>query len=133
MKKYSIALWVTNIIIFIMQGILPLMTMNATETKQGMLHLGYPVYFGSMLAFFKVAGATALLIPQIPGRIKEWAYAGFAIDFVCAFISIVITDGFSGVAFAPVVALAILIISYISFHKIREAKPVIKVFNTNPA
>ena len=50
--------------------------------KQGVSHLGYPEYFGNAFVIFKVLGALVLLIPQVPNRIKEWAYAGFALDFV---------------------------------------------------
>ena len=131
MKKYKIIFWVSTLLIFIMQGIMPILTLNAAETKQGMEHLGYPAYFASMLSFFKLFGAIALLIPKFPALIKEWAYAGFAIDFVCAFISIVIVDGISGVAFAPVVALVILILSYFSFHKLQGSrKSPGKLFNS---
>jgi hypothetical protein len=134
MKKYKIVFWISTLLIFIMQGIMPILTLNSIETKQGMEHLGYPAYFASILAFFKLFGAIALLIPAFPALIKEWAYAGFAIDFVCAFVSIIIVDGVSGVAFAPVVALVILILSYISFHKIKEnRKSHGKVLNSMPA
>jgi hypothetical protein len=131
MKKYKIIFWVTTLLIFFLQGIMPILTLNTAETKQGMEHLGYPPYFAPMLAFFKLFGAMALLIPRFPSLIKEWAYAGFAIDFVCAFVSIVIIDGISAVAFAPVVALMVLILSYISFHKLKQnRRSPGKVFNS---
>jgi hypothetical protein len=36
---------------------------------------------------FKVAGVLALIIRQVPARVKEWAYAGFVIELLSAFIS----------------------------------------------
>jgi len=45
------------------------------ETVEGMVHLGYPLYFVTILGFWKVLGAIALLAPRFP-RLKEWAYAG---------------------------------------------------------
>jgi hypothetical protein len=39
-------------------------------------HLGYPVYFLTILAVWKISGAIAVLIPKLP-ILKEWAYAGF--------------------------------------------------------
>jgi hypothetical protein len=39
------------------------------------VHLGYPLYFVTILGFWKVLGAMALLAPRFP-RLKEWAYAG---------------------------------------------------------
>lgn len=45
------------------------------ENGEGMAHLGYPLYFLTILGFWKVLGAIALLAPRLP-RLKEWAYAG---------------------------------------------------------
>jgi hypothetical protein len=42
----------------------------------GITHLGYPVYFLSILGIWKILGVIALLIPKFP-LLKEWAYAGF--------------------------------------------------------
>jgi len=39
-------------------------------------HLGYPLYFLTLLGIWKIAGVTAILIPKFP-LVKEWAYAGF--------------------------------------------------------
>jgi hypothetical protein len=42
---------------------------------EGIVHLGYPLYFITIIGFWKVLGAIALLVPGFP-RLKEWAYAG---------------------------------------------------------
>jgi hypothetical protein len=60
----------------------------------------------------------ALVIPQIPKRVKEWAYAGFAFDFIFASISHGTVDGINGQTFFPFVVLAILIVSYVYYHKL---------------
>jgi putative oxidoreductase len=39
------------------------------------------------LSLAKVLGVLALLVPMIPARLKEWAYAGFAINLVSALIA----------------------------------------------
>ena len=41
-----------------------------------MTHLGYPVYFVTLLGICKILGVVVLLIPKFP-LLKEWAYAGF--------------------------------------------------------
>jgi len=41
-----------------------------------MTHLGYPVYFVTILGVYKILGVVAVLIPRFP-LVKEWAYAGF--------------------------------------------------------
>ncbi|PWT92983.1 MAG: hypothetical protein C5B55_05345 [Blastocatellia bacterium] len=56
------------------------------ETVEGMLHLGYPLYFISILGVWKVLGAIALLIPRFP-RLKEWAYAGIVFNMTGAAVS----------------------------------------------
>jgi hypothetical protein len=42
----------------------------------GITHLGFPVYFLTILGVWKILGVVALLIPKFP-LLKEWAYAGF--------------------------------------------------------
>ncbi|MEO5673302.1 MAG: DoxX family protein [Chitinophagales bacterium] len=42
----------------------------------GITHLGYPVYFLTILGIWKILGVAALLVPNFP-LLKEWAYAGF--------------------------------------------------------
>ena len=44
-------------------------------TVQGLVQLGYPVYFATIIGFWKLLGAIAILVPRFP-RLKEWAYAG---------------------------------------------------------
>jgi DoxX-like family len=39
------------------------------------------------LSLAKLVGAAVLLIPMIPVRLREWAYAGFAINLVSAVIA----------------------------------------------
>jgi hypothetical protein len=119
MKTNKIIFWVTTTLIFLFEGVMPALTSQSEMAKEGIRHLGYPEYFGVMLTVFKVLGALALIIPQVPARVKEWAYAGFAIDFISAFVSNAAVDGFSGMAFFPLIVFAVLIVSYIYYHKIK--------------
>ena len=121
MKTAKIVFWATTGLLFLTQGLMPVLTTNANNTKEAISHLGYPIYFVLMLAIFKLLGGIALIIPQIPLRIKEWAYAGFAIDFIAAFVSITIFDGLKPIALFPLVALIILITSYRSYYKITKS------------
>src|SRR5947209_5540243 len=54
---------------------------------QDLRMLGFPDYFRIELVTAKVIGATLLLIPQVPLRMKEWIYAGFGIAMVSAIIA----------------------------------------------
>jgi DoxX-like family len=49
--------------------------------------LAVPAYFRIELALAKLAGVAALLVPMVPAQLKEWAYAGFAINLVSALIA----------------------------------------------
>lgn len=119
MKKTKILYWVATIIIFLMEGVLPALTSQTELAKEGIRHLGYPAYFGNMLVLFKVAGALALVVPPVPARMKEWAYAGFAFDFIAAAVSHGATDGLGNFqTFFPLIFLFLLVISYVTYHKI---------------
>ena len=118
MKKQKIIFWITTGLIFIMEGLLPAFTSQTEMAKEGIRHLGYPEYFGNALVVFKVLGALSLILPQVPKRIKEWAYAGFAFDFIFASISHFAIDGMDFQSFFPLIFLGILTASYISYHKI---------------
>ena len=118
MKKDKIIFWIATSIIAIMEGVVPALTSQTELAKEGIRHLGYPPYFGNALVVFKVLGVLALVVPQVPKRVKEWAYAGFAFDFIFATISHGAVDGISGQTFFPLVIFGILIVSYIYYHKI---------------
>ena len=53
---------------------------------QAIARLGFPPYFRIELAWAKLIGVVVLLAPA-PARLKEWAYAGFAINLASALIA----------------------------------------------
>lgn len=120
MKRNKIIFWTATIFIFLFEGVMPLLTSQTELAKEGISHLGYPAYFGGALVVFKVIGSLALVIPSLPARIKEWAYAGFTFNFVFACISHWVVDGFTFLTLFPLIILGVLIISYIYYHKLKE-------------
>ncbi|MHC0443254.1 MULTISPECIES: DoxX family protein [Flavobacterium] len=122
MKKAKIIFWTTTILIFLFEGVMPALTSQTELAKEGIRHLGYPEYFGNALVVFKVLGVLALVIPQVPKNVKEWAYAGFGFDFIFASISHFAVDGVNFQSFFPLIILLILAISYIYYHKIERYK-----------
>jgi hypothetical protein len=118
MKKQKILFWSSTTLIALFEGLMPALTSQSEMAKEGITHLGYPLYFGNALVIFKVLGVLALIIPQMPKRIKEWAYAGFAFDFIFAAISHGAVDGINGETFIPFIALTILGVSYFNYHKL---------------
>jgi hypothetical protein len=58
------------------------------QAAQAFARLGFPTAsFRIELSVAKILGVLVLLIPVIPARMKEWAYAGFALNLVSALIA----------------------------------------------
>src|SRR6476620_7679398 len=62
---------------------------------EGVVQLGYPVYVTTIVGFWKVLGAVALLWPRLP-RLKEWAYAGAFFELTGAAASHAFSSDASG-------------------------------------
>lgn len=118
MKKEKAIYWTATIFIFLLEGVMPALTSQTELAKEGIRHLGYPVYFGNALVVCKIIGAITLVLPQLPKRLKEWAYAGFTFDFIFAAISHGAVDGFTGQTFFPLIVLGILSVSYFYHHQL---------------
>ena len=56
------------------------------QVAEAFTHLGFPAYFRVELSWAKLLGVVLMLAP-VPARLKEWAYAGFAIDLASALIA----------------------------------------------
>lgn len=123
MKKSKIIFWVSTIIIFLWEGIMPISTLLFAPqyANAGTKPLGYPDYFAVALIIFKFLGALALIVPIVPGRIREWAYAGLTFNLVFAVISHIVVDGNIGFIILPVVILIILAISFYYNDKLKKS------------
>lgn len=76
-KTTKIIYWIATIWLslgMLSTGIVQLINMK--EEADMMKHLGYPLYFLTILGIWKVLGVVTVLIPKFP-VLKEWAYAGF--------------------------------------------------------
>ncbi|MBF9222767.1 DoxX family protein [Hymenobacter ruricola] len=76
-----------------------------------MQQLGYPVYIMDITGAAKILGALALLQTKFR-TLKEWAYAGFAIDFVGAGASVLFAGMGAAAAIPALVMLAVLLGMY---------------------
>ncbi len=120
MKTTKIIFWITTGFIFLFEGVMPVLTGHSEMAMEGVRHLGYPEYFATAFIVFKALGALALIIPNVNKRVKEWAYAGFAFDFIFATISLWAVDGLNPMLSLPLFVLGILVTSYISYHKLNK-------------
>jgi DoxX-like family len=123
-KTLTILFWATTIFIFLFEGVLPGLTGFSQFSKDSIKALGYPEYFGYELVVFKALGALSLVVPQVPNRIKEWAYAGFGIVFISAFVSHFAIGSPIGFLILPIFLMACLAVSYISKEKLKSEKSI---------
>jgi uncharacterized membrane protein YphA (DoxX/SURF4 family) len=77
----------------------------------GFVKLGYPPYFVTILGFWKVAGAIAILVPRFP-RLKEWAYAGIFFDLTGAAASSAAVHGGAFHMLAPLIFALLAVASW---------------------
>ena len=120
MRKNKIIFWVATSIIILWEGVMPLSTLLFTPqyVNAGTKPLAYPDYFAHALIIAKVLGVIAISFPKIPGKVKEWAYAGLAFNLIFAFISHACVDRNVMFMLLPLVVLGILAVSYLYNHKI---------------
>jgi len=119
-KRNKIIYWISTI--WLALGMLATGTLQLFKAKAegavappgvyGITHLGYPVYFLTILGVWKILGVVALLIPEFP-LLKEWAYAGFFFAMSGAVFSH-IASGDSMTQNVP--ALLLLILTVISWY-----------------
>lgn len=122
MKKNKIIFWIATSIIFLWEGLMPLSTLIFAPEyfNAGTKPLGYPDYFAYALIICKVLGSTAIMLPKLPGRLKEWAYAGLTFNLIFAVISHVVVDKNISYILTPIVVGIILAVSYRYNQKIQS-------------
>lgn len=111
-KIQKITYWISTCWLalgMISTGIVQLIKME--EEMEMMSHLGYPLYFTTILGVWKLLGSIAILIPKVP-LIKEWAYAGFFFAMTGAVFShLAVKDPFTDL-FGPVLLIILTILSW---------------------
>ena len=118
MKKLKTWYWIATIIFALMMIMDGVGGITQQEAGQEVLkHLGYPMYLLIIVGIAKLLGAASILQNKFT-TIKEWAYAGFAINFIGAFASrAFVGDGIS-LLIPPLIALVIMFIPYILWRKL---------------
>ena len=88
--------------------------------KGAFRHLGLPDYFRIELTVAKALGVLALLLPGVPSKVREFAYAGFAITLTSASIAHFSVGDPLLFVIDPLFFLGALITSYVYFQKIQR-------------
>jgi hypothetical protein len=79
--------WISTALFALQMSFTAYAQLRLPQVAEAFAHLGFPAYFRIELSWAKFAGVAALLVPMVPARLKEWAYAGFAITLVSALIA----------------------------------------------
>ena len=85
-KAMIIGFWIATAIFCLQMAFTAYAELRLPQVAQAFAHLGFPDYFRVELSWAKLIGVALLLAP-VPPRLKEWAYAGFAIDLGSALIA----------------------------------------------
>jgi len=111
-KAGKIIYWVATL--WLALGMVSTAIVQLIKTKEEtdlMTHLGYPIYFLTILATWKMLGVVAVLVPKF-ALLKEWAYAGFFFAMTGAVFShLAVGDG-AKENFGPVLLIVLTVVSW---------------------
>jgi hypothetical protein len=118
-KKNKIIFWISTglLALFILPGIF---FINSPMAIEGSQHIGIPYWLHIEVGIGHCIGALILLIPAVSHRVKEWAYVALGIEYISAFIAHLYVDGTTGDTFFPLVVFGVLLVSYLSHHRIHQ-------------
>jgi hypothetical protein len=116
----AIAFWIVTGLLCLWMAFTAYAQLKVPAVAAAFKEIGFPsVAFRVELSWAKLLGIAALLFP-VPARIREWAYAGFGIDFISAFIAHTAAGQGPAHWLWSVVALALLAVSYV-LHARRQS------------
>src|SRR6476646_9656838 len=82
-KGMVVGFWIATALFGLQIGFTAYAQLRLPQVAAAFTHLGFPAYFRTELSLAKFLGLALLLAP-VPSRLKEWAYAGFAIVLASA-------------------------------------------------
>lgn len=118
MKSTKIIYWITTglLALFLLSGAF---FINSKMALDAMHHLGVPEWFRWEVSIGHIIGGILLIIP-LRSRLKEWNYVALGIDYISATIAYLSIDGATPNSFFPLIDLALLIVSYVCYHKLNK-------------
>jgi uncharacterized membrane protein YphA (DoxX/SURF4 family) len=115
MNTRVIAYWATTALLafFMLSGAAGELT-RQWGTLETTTLLGYPIYFLTIIGFWKVLGTIALLVPRFP-RLKECAYAGIFLNMTGAAASHAFSGDYGVYAYHVIATLAVAVLAVASW------------------
>ncbi|MBV9493200.1 MAG: DoxX family protein [Acidobacteria bacterium] len=122
-KATTIAYWIVTALFCLQMSFTAYAQLRLPQVAAAFAHLGFPDYFRIELSLAKLLGVLLLLAP-VPRRLKEWAYAGFAIDLASAVIAhVAVSDGPQAWGWAAA-TLGLWAVSYVLWRRLERSTPV---------
>ncbi|HEY1334114.1 MAG TPA: DoxX family protein [Myxococcaceae bacterium] len=120
-KARTLVYWAVTALFCLQMVFTAYAQLRLPQVAEAFTHLGFPGYFRVELSLAKLLGVALLLAP-VPVRLKEWAYAGFAIDIGSAVIAhLSVGDGPEAWGWA--VATGVLwSLSYLSWRRLQATR-----------
>ena len=115
-----IAYGVATALFCLQMGFTAYAQLQLPQVAQMFAHLGFPDYFRVELSWAKLIGVVLLLAP-VSARLKEWAYAGFAITLASALVAhFSVGDGPEVWSWSAVTAV-LWALSYVCWRRLRAS------------
>ncbi len=114
--RLSALYWVSTAFVALLMGFAGVLFLFRLDGSLKVIqHLGYPLYFSTLIGMTRTLGSAAILLP-VPRGVREWAYAGLTFDIATTILSIL----FSGLPvlsiIQPLIVLLALMGSYLCWH-----------------
>ena len=111
-KRNKIIYWAATVLLaFGMLGSGISQLFHVKEMDELIAHVGYPLYFMSIIGVWKILGVIAILIPKHK-LLKEWAYAGFFFLMTGALISHLVIGDSGKAILGPLFQTVFIILSW---------------------
>ena len=118
-RRIVVGFWVVTALFCLQMAFTAYAQLMLPQVSDAFTHLGFPGYFRVEVSWAKLVGVLALLAPA-PARLKEWAYAGFAIDLGSAIIAhLAVGDGPEAWGWAAATGV-LWALSYVLWRRIQE-------------
>lgn len=121
LKRLVLGFWIVTALFCLQMSFTGYAELKLPQVAQAFTHLGFPGYFRVELSWAKFLGVLLLLAPA-PAQLKEWAYAGFAIDLGSAIIAhLAVGDGPAAWSWAAVTGV-LWALSYFFWRRLQASR-----------
>ena len=113
MNRRNLAYWIVTGLFSLVVGFSGFAHFSHLDNMvEAMTHLGYPLYFMTIIGIAKMLGVVAVLVPGQP-LLKEWAYAGLVFNLIGATSSHAFSGDELSHTIRPAIVLSLCVASYL--------------------